>query len=195
MSRRITKLAAVYLLLGLAATWAVAWGAQEFTTQPSQHTVVYSSRKPGYDYVRCPGPEILRSDGVAATWWIIFRCPSSDNESAIIEEHVPRWTEMWPRDWNAADLDFREVAGFGWPLRVAATNVPMTGAVRGMGRLRPIWGNLLANAVVLAVAIAATQRLPRQARRWWRQHRGRCVICGYDLTGIDGMCPECGREP
>jgi hypothetical protein len=30
--------------------------------------------------------------------------------------------------------------------------------------------------------------------RWWRRRRrGRCVQCGYNLTGnISGRCPECG---
>ena len=30
-------------------------------------------------------------------------------------------------------------------------------------------------------------------RRWRRQKHGRCVRCGYDLTGnTSGVCPECG---
>lgn len=29
--------------------------------------------------------------------------------------------------------------------------------------------------------------------RWWRMRRGRCLYCGYDLTGNrSGRCPECG---
>lgn len=31
-------------------------------------------------------------------------------------------------------------------------------------------------------------------RRWRRRRRGRCVKCGYDLTGnVSGVCPECGQ--
>lgn len=31
-------------------------------------------------------------------------------------------------------------------------------------------------------------------RRWYRARRGRCIGCGYDLTGnVSGVCPECGR--
>ena len=32
-------------------------------------------------------------------------------------------------------------------------------------------------------------------RRWRRRRRGRCVTCGYDLTGnVSGVCPECGEK-
>ncbi len=32
-------------------------------------------------------------------------------------------------------------------------------------------------------------------RTWRRRRRGRCVSCGYDLTGnVSGVCPECGNE-
>lgn len=33
----------------------------------------------------------------------------------------------------------------------------------------------------------------RRARRRWRQSHGRCVHCGYNLTGLSSpQCPECG---
>ena len=32
----------------------------------------------------------------------------------------------------------------------------------------------------------------RRSVRWARE--GRCVGCGYDLSGVSGKCPECGRE-
>ena len=60
--------------------------------------------------------------------------------------------------------------------------------------LRPLWWGLLANATLyagLAMALAwAWQR--------WRWSRGPglgcCAACGYDLTGIEGVCPECGTQ-
>ena len=41
----------------------------------------------------------------------------------------------------------------------------------------------------------AAARLPALARRRRRRLRGRCLGCGYDLTGnVSGTCPECGRR-
>jgi hypothetical protein len=35
--------------------------------------------------------------------------------------------------------------------------------------------------------------LPHWVRHWCRARAGRCVRCGYDLTGnLSGICPECG---
>lgn len=32
-------------------------------------------------------------------------------------------------------------------------------------------------------------------RRWRRAQKGRCIRCGYDLTGnVTGVCPECGMQ-
>jgi hypothetical protein len=32
-------------------------------------------------------------------------------------------------------------------------------------------------------------------RRYWRQKRGLCTYCGYDLRGTrSGVCPECGQR-
>jgi len=32
-------------------------------------------------------------------------------------------------------------------------------------------------------------------RRWRRRRKGRCLKCGYNLTGnVSGVCPECGTE-
>jgi hypothetical protein len=32
-------------------------------------------------------------------------------------------------------------------------------------------------------------------RRWRRRRKGKCVTCGYDLTGnVTGTCPECGTS-
>jgi hypothetical protein len=32
----------------------------------------------------------------------------------------------------------------------------------------------------------------RRSVRWSRE--GRCAGCGYDLSGVSGKCPECGRD-
>ena len=52
----------------------------------------------------------------------------------------------------------------------------------------PFWAACLA---LLSLAAVPVVRGPM--RRWWRTHKGRCLSCGYDLTGNkSGRCPECG---
>jgi hypothetical protein len=48
--------------------------------------------------------------------------------------------------------------------------------------------------MVLAISLAGLPML-RTAKRRHRRRHGRCVKCGYDLTGnVSGACPECGRK-
>jgi hypothetical protein len=52
----------------------------------------------------------------------------------------------------------------------------------------PFW--LLGTVLLLYPAWALTART---FRRLYRRKTGRCLGCGYDLTGnVSGVCPECG---
>ncbi|QKK09755.1 MAG: hypothetical protein HND58_17355 [Planctomycetota bacterium] len=77
----------------------------------------------------------------------------------------------WPPDWWFEDIGFFETrrfsTGLGWSLYV------------------PIW---MAAAVSGALLVGAYWNNRRHAR----SSVGHCPTCGYDLTGIDGVCPECG---
>jgi len=52
----------------------------------------------------------------------------------------------------------------------------------------PLWMPLLASGL----ALWSTFLIGRTARL--RTVRGLCPTCRYDLTGITGPCPECGKE-
>jgi len=59
----------------------------------------------------------------------------------------------------------------------------------------PSWPGLLADALVFAAILAAIHQFAAASRRWRRRRARRCEACAYDLTGITGPCPECGKEP
>ena len=47
---------------------------------------------------------------------------------------------------------------------------------------------------MIVLVSAAIRPLARFVRRVRRHRRGQCPTCTYDLTGIDGVCPECGSK-
>lgn len=53
----------------------------------------------------------------------------------------------------------------------------------------PFWIPLMLSSV----ALWAVWRIGYERRQL--AMAGCCGACGYDLTGIDGMCPECGAGP
>ncbi|RMF77559.1 MAG: hypothetical protein D6744_11205 [Planctomycetota bacterium] len=64
--------------------------------------------------------------------------------------------------------------------------------------LRVVPSGLILNPIIVGVGLYLILTLPRdvfvffRARR--RRKRGRCIGCGYSLTGnTSGRCPECGR--
>ncbi len=53
----------------------------------------------------------------------------------------------------------------------------------------PLWA-----ASIIFAAYPALAFIRGPLRRWRRRRQGRCVPCGYDLTGnTSGTCPECGK--
>ena len=51
----------------------------------------------------------------------------------------------------------------------------------------PLWLVLLLTATPTLVFLYRDRRSARRSRE------GRCVGCGYDLSRVNGKCPECGR--
>jgi hypothetical protein len=60
--------------------------------------------------------------------------------------------------------------------------------IRG-GPIVPLWVPCMAAVITLWLV----WRIGWERRQLARV--GHCGACGYDLTGIDGVCPECGRTP
>ena len=54
----------------------------------------------------------------------------------------------------------------------------------------PFAGNTLCClALLLALHAMASGSL-----RWYRRYRGRCQVCGYDISHLASRCPECGNR-
>jgi hypothetical protein len=84
-----------------------------------------------------------------------------------------------PRHWLPSRLDAGQLAG--WYITAVA--------------VKPIWASSWAQALTVpAIVIAGGWlMLTPHRRNDWRRLMGRCVACGYDLTGnVSGVCPECG---
>ena len=57
----------------------------------------------------------------------------------------------------------------------------------------PIWTGLLGNVAVFTAGAWLTFFTVAAARGALAKRHGRCPHCRYDLTGITGVCPECGN--
>jgi hypothetical protein len=66
------------------------------------------------------------------------------------------------------------------------------GAKRKRGHSWAVGAPLYVPLAPLALSTIVLLSLDRQAVRWSRE--GRCLGCGYDLSGVSGKCPECGRN-
>lgn len=60
--------------------------------------------------------------------------------------------------------------------------------------IMPIWPGFAINTLIFALVPALLWLPLGPLKRARRRRRGRCVSCGYDLSGITGKsCPECGN--
>jgi len=82
----------------------------------------------------------------------------------------------------------KAVAGFSIELTVLNdVFLSSTGPV-GCDLRLPSW---IAASPAVCILLAPWPRW----RRSWRQRRGRCAVCGYDLRATPERCPECGTVP
>jgi hypothetical protein len=82
------------------------------------------------------------------------------------------------------------VAGFSWPWEWSA--LPKADGIPWRAQ-----GGYVKAPLLFCAATAALFTGGPALAEWFERVRlsraGRC-LCGYDLTGITGPCPECGKE-
>jgi len=91
------------------------------------------------------------------------------------------------KHWNSAWANPKHYPlgfGFGKSPRGDPTAAPYLGAYA------PWWALFATTGLLPAAWVLA--RLRSRRRRRMAEALGLCLVCGYDLRGVTGECPECG---
>ena len=110
-----------------------------------------------------------------------------DPDGDGIAECPPYWSDRYnfpDRSWECCGFAAAEGRGI---ILVTGPLDPDIG--RFAVAVVPCW------FIVAATALLPGVRLSRVFRRVRRRYLGRCVACGYNLTGnVSGLCPECATR-
>lgn len=155
--------------------------------------------------------EIIRfrhATTIEVAWWDQRRSPLPGERvhipgSLFEMEALDRFETVCRVGWP---LRYAECSASGWPpwQELPTVSPPPWQIERGLIELgplplatRPVFPGFL----LLVAACEGTLLLARGSlwlllggRRRSRMRQGLCGRCGYDLTGVDGVCPECGTS-
>jgi hypothetical protein len=187
----------VCVVLGAIVNIAVAWVSifwhftrSSFitTSTPSDECALLWSRS-----------EIPKQPGLALTGY-------RQTSFGVIVDVISSFEGTLSNDWNCMHVQA------GWPLIAFEcigvgdlayyrnnSKVEWTYAVtRNTGRIRvlpigPLWPNLIVNTFFYTAIVWLLIRGPAEARRRWREYKGRCGACGYPRGGSP-VCTECGAD-
>ncbi len=104
-------------------------------------------------------------------------------------------------NWQAGPMKSMPTEGVDYVVHYHASCGISTGQTqKGLGRerlivlpIRPLPGRFIINTVFYALVLWLLWSLAFATRRLIRRRRGKCVRCGYDLSGAEhDVCPECG---
>lgn len=150
-----------------------------YQTDPRQHAIDLARREypnPAV-FVATPFPPGTQHAFFAAEFrGFPFRCFGISNETNYAGPGMMRLTSVWgpPSPW----LWF--------------SNSPIFPVWPGLAANSIIW-SCVAFAVYWPVSLVWRSIVRRTAR--YRRARGLCEKCEYPRAGLEGPCPECGREP
>ena len=212
--RRWALIAGACLMLGSAATIAIAWW---FARWPKPYPLAAAAHwshqeSSAWLYQQRRTTRAMQLNGTSASRW------AASGGGALVQA-PPSWSRMAePPDLGQSPTTLIEEA-FGWPWpALSQAHLPARG-----GRLttldaiqlqtqhpheprflalpvRPIWRGFLGDTVVfsalawpLIMLIVLALRFVWVARERRRHRHGKCPKCGYELRPSNGQaCPECG---
>lgn len=88
---------------------------------------------------------------------------------------------------DVGETGFRALPSFQWTGDVTTPPPPGSRLNVRWQLIVPLYPFFLALGIPSLLMLRTTLKRRRESRQ------GRCKSCGYDLTGISGLCPECGN--
>lgn len=212
---RVLRLGGV-VALGAAANIAFAWGFS-LTSRPRPFTFIAVA--PGEGWPRTPPAgwpapalkSVRQQPGMRAALYHLDLFPDDGGTSYRMSLRERGWpmrslaSERWeaftyaPTGPGVYTTSPIAVPGFEptpWRSGIGLTWLPAAaGSVRTAHLpIRPLPVGFAVNTALYSALIGLPVLGLPALRRSARRRRGRCLGCGYDLSGGTGQCPECGRE-
>lgn len=143
--------------------------------------------EPRFLYAVIVNPQMCYSRGVASVE--VSGAPRAQDSILVEYRRAP----LIPSPFFPFVLDhvsntpYNRVRAVGWP--VAAASLSRAGLP-----IQPLPIGLIVDTAFHSAIGFVLIRSSGFVRRKLRQRRGQCASCGYDMSGSDGTCPECGTE-
>ena len=210
--RRIVVRACAWLLLGALVNIAVAWifECRPYPGNATMNSISDEEAKAampvGEDRSIAPLIVVNGSRQVVAgrTEYMLlaFHRELTSEGTIRYANQLVVWQAGWPcrsvQGWSGIGRTPSEIGTHGlW--RVKRIPASVTSRVREHGLpFLPVWPGFAVNSMFYGAIVWLLFAAPWQMRRWWRSHRGRCCVCGYDLRDQPDSdpktCPECGAS-
>ena len=200
----------ILVLLSVATNVVVAWGCSVFSGTPEFDGLTTASYRRQRFEQEEHTPQLIEEG-----FWIDRVLRSGQHDVVVIQRKQPSkqfyhlhragWPfrsmegyEYFGAKLSKAQIDFQWAIPLDSDAKETQVVISKTGAVRDIKPievlpLRPVWPGFAINTGLYALALLAIYSLWWLGRRFIRNLRGRCLICGYDLRGdLKGGCSECG---
>ena len=138
----------------------------------------------------------FRQQGLGGTRWTVYRSESHTGVPPPSLLPARHWRRIDASPLEPYEAPLRSIEAWGWPCAVlwsdCCVSSKPTSIPRGPMPIRIAWPEFSASAGGVAMTLLVVPYGLHAVRSRVRHRRGHCPTCNYDLTGLDGVCPECG---